>query len=395
MARRRRPDHAVADQHSGFFPIAVERPAEPLRATIEPDEPNPLGGATEADLTAVADDLGADPTLEAPESLIAIQCLAGAIAARMTHVDWAQGPRQLAIFIISDRPRQLAASLSANRAPILDNGANVLTGRLWITSPNVASGYFCILNATDPGGMFDEINLMGIGNISALVFDPGATDPEIRYYPEGLNEDGRVQRYSIAESAFTLASLDKVLNQFHSENIITPDAGLGITNPWRDGDRYIPREHTEAFIQALLKMVLSVAFGRSYRIDFERRGTEGRCDLLISSRHLTAPHTWVAHAALELKVLRSFTSGGGRVSSNVRTAAVADGLLQAIAYKRQEAAQNGLLCCYDMRAPSHYDGAVCLDPARPRARRNRIDLRHYRLYGSSADFRTAVYGSSD
>ena len=64
--------------------------------------------------------------------------------------------------------------------------------------------------------MFDEINLMGIGNISALVFDPGATDPEIRYYPEGLNEDGRVQRYSIAESAFTLASLDKVLNQFHS-----------------------------------------------------------------------------------------------------------------------------------------------------------------------------------
>jgi hypothetical protein len=154
------------------------------------------------------------------------------------------------------------------------------------------------------------------------------------------------------------------------------------------------REHTEAFIQALLKMVRSVAFGRSYRVDFERRGTEGRCDLLISSRHLTAPHTWVAHAALELKVLRSFTSGGGRVSSKVRTAAVAGGLLQAIAYKRQEAAQNGLLCCYDMRAPSHCDGAVCLDPIRPRAKRNKIDLRHYRVYGSSADLRAAVYGSS-
>jgi hypothetical protein len=116
MARRRRPDHAIADQGSGFFPIAVERSQEPLRTPVEPDEPNPLGGATEADLTAALNDLGADPMLEVRESLIAIQCLAAAIAARMAHIDWAQDPRQLAIFIVSDRPRQLAASLSANSA---------------------------------------------------------------------------------------------------------------------------------------------------------------------------------------------------------------------------------------------------------------------------------------
>jgi hypothetical protein len=394
MARGRQSDRPIAGQDPGFFPVATERSDDPLRNTVEPDELNPLGGATEADLSAVVGQLGADPTLEAPESLIAIECLAGAITARMAHADWADDPHRLAIFIVSDRPRQLAETLNASRAPILDNGAYVLAGRLWITSTNIASGYFHTFDATDAGGVFDEVNGLGMGEMPAMVFDPGATNPEIRYYPQGLNEDARVQRYSIGEHTFTLAALDKVLTQFHDENIITPDASLQITNPWRDGDRYIPREHTEAFIQGLLKMVLTVAFRRPYRVDFERRGTEGRCDLLISSPHLTIPNTWVSHATMELKILRSFRSTGARVSSTVRKAAVANGLLQAIAYKRQERAQDGLLCCYDMRAPAHYDGAACLDPIQARAKRNTICLRHYRVYGSSADLRGANYGSS-
>ena len=78
----------------------------------------------------------------------------------------------------------------------------------------------------------------------------------------------------------------------------------------------------------------SVSRSKPHRVDFERSGTEGRCDLLISSKQVGAI-AWLCHAVLELKVLRSFSSSGRSVSSTVRKKAVEDGLLQAIAYKRQ------------------------------------------------------------
>jgi len=148
--------------------------------------------------------------------------------------------------------------------------------------------------------MFEEVRKKGMGDRAALVFDPSATDPEIRYYPYGLNQEDRVQRFSIANEVFTVFILDKVLQQFYEDNIITPDAALPDFNPWADGSKYIPRERTEAFLQGMLKMILSIAFSKC-RVDFEVRGTEGRCDLLISSRRTTVASGWISHAAALMK----------------------------------------------------------------------------------------------
>jgi hypothetical protein len=401
MARRRRrrtkpaSTTSLKEDSGDFFSGTIDQSKIAIGPLVEPNETNPLGGATEGDLAAVvASGLGVDPDMEASEIAIAVDGLARVIAARMAHAEWASDPKQLAVFIVSDRARELATTLAATREPILDNGSRSLTGKLWIAAPSLASGYFAPFAAADPGGMFEEVEAKGIGDMPALVFDPTATDAEIRYYPNGLNRDDRVQRFLIAEELFTLDALDRALTRFYEENIITPDAALPPFDPWKNGSKYIPRERTEAFLQGMLKMILSIAFGTKYRVDFERRGTEGRCDLLIFSRHATVANAWLCHAALELKVLRSFSSGASPVSSTARKKAILDGLLQAIAYKREQAAENGMLCCFDMRMPRHCDGAACFDPIIARATRSKIQLRRYRLYGSSADLRRDKYGES-
>lgn len=367
---------------------ASARRSAPL---MEPGEQNPLGGASRAELIGVVEsEFGNDPNFEASETAIAIDGLSRVIAARMANAEWPNDPKRLAVFIVSDRVRELAGTLNATREPILDNGSRAITGKLWLAAPSFASGYVASFSSDEPGDVFEEMKSLGLGDRAALVFDPSATEPEIRYYPFGLNQDDRVQRFLIAKETFSLDDLDRVLTQFHEDNVITPDAALPDFTPWLDGAKYVPREHTERFLQGMLKAVLSIAFGKC-RVDFEVRGNEGRCDLLISSKG-SDPKAWTSHAALEMKVLRSFTSGGKSVSGPRRDAAVNEGLLQAIAYKEERGAQEGMLCCYDMTAPKHSKGPDLFKTIAPKAKKHAIELRRYRIYGTSADLRRDKYG---
>jgi hypothetical protein len=176
-------------------------------------------------------------------------------------------------------------------------------------------------------------------------------------------------------------------------HIACTDAVLGEHDPWKDATRYWPRPKAEAFLQGWLKSVLSVAFLDLF-IRFEFKGTEGRCDLFVVSLHKGQASAWFYHAALELKVLRSFTSGGSSVSNAKNTQAVGDGLLQVIAYKREHSAELGMLCCYDMRTPKKCNGDGCFVGIAKKAEKTGIELRRYRLYGSSADLRADKYGDN-
>ena len=299
------------------------------RPFVAADETNPLGGASEEELQAVlTEQLGADPSLEGSEGAIAVEFLARIVAARMAHPDWSNDPKQLAVFLVSDRVRELAVALQAAKEPIINNGSRRLAGMLWLTTAGFQSGYFSAFTSTAPAGIFEEVKTKGMANRPAFVFDPTATEPEIRYYPDGLDNDNRVQRFLLSNQTFTLATFDAVMTQLYKQSIITPAATLAEFNPWKDASKYIPRPSAEALYQAMAKIALSVAFGPSCRVAFEVPGTEGRCDLLISSRKPN--NAWVSHAALELKVLRSFTSGKAPVSEKTRKDAISKGLRQVI-----------------------------------------------------------------
>jgi len=384
----------VATGGSTSSPVAggTGRVTSPPRF-VEAGEVNPFGGASEADLEAIVkESFGSDSDLDATEDDIAIWSLARVVTARMRHADWANDPKEIAIFVITDRPRELGEALAGELEPIIDNGSNRLTGRLWVAGPALASAYRLALAAQSTGDVFKEVAAK-LGDKPALVFDPNATDLEIRYYPQGVGQPDVVLKYPMPGLAFSLKSLDTTLSRFHAENLVSPDATKSENSPWRNSGNYIPRASAEAFLQGWLKSILSVALA-GCKVDFEIPGTEGRCDLVISSRHLTQEHTWVVHATLELKVLRSFDSGSHPVAGTVRERAIGDGYLQALAYRNEQQAQHGMLCCFDMRKPTHCNGDLCLQAVKDRASHDGIELRRYRLYGSSADLRKDKYGAT-
>lgn len=359
---------------------------------VSDDEHRPFGGTSAEEARSVVQaELGTDPALDGSESMIAVECLARAINARSLNSSSKADPKSLAVFLISDRPRATAEKVGATPEPIIDNGSCTLTGRVWITAPRVASGYEVFIAVQSPNAIFAKVETIGLGALPALVYDPRASDSEIRFYPSGLQEPDIVQTFRVAEATFNLATLDSVLQTFYERNLITPDAA-GRLSPWRRPEKYVPCERTEAFFQASLKSALNVAFLRSsHQARWEIPGTEGRCDLMIVSRHTRDPNAWIYHAVMELKVLRSRNYSGKSVSTGVTKRAISSGAQQVVAYKGEHSCKDGMLCCFDMRMPAHCDGEKCLQSVNQFAKEHRIYVRRYRIYGSSKDLRADKY----
>lgn len=373
---------------------APETPAAkpPASRVVDDSDPNPLGDVEAAQIEeAFENEFGKDPALAESESQMTVEAIGKAILLRKeNHLSGSDvvGP---SIFIISDRPKKLAAAIGAQPEPIIDNGGCPLSGRLWISGPAVNSGYYKDFEDNALAAAFSHVVKLDLAGYPALVFDPGATHPEIRYYPNGVENLDKVLRFPFPGGTFSVAELDKALNAFH-QSFITPDVTYGLHKPWKNAGKYIPIEETEAFFQGWLKSILTLAFpAPHHRVWFEVRGTEGRCDLMIVSKHPTTEHSWIYHAALELKVLRSVDAGNNSVSESSRRQAIEKGTTQAIAYKSEHNAKHGLLCCFDMRKPTHCDGNSCFDHIRDLGAKYGIMLRRYRVYGSADDLRKDKY----
>lgn len=355
---------------------------------------NPLGGANAEDIAkAVIDSVGEGVELDAPDFGIAMQAISRGIGSRLRNASYDQDPSSLAVFILTDRPRSIARSLGATKEPIINNGAVALNGNIWITGPNFQSAHRISIKSTSNGDIFKEINTLGLGDNEAFVFDPNGSESELRHYPKGCDEMDIVSRFLIAKTDFSIETLDEVLTRFHEGSVRVPDVILNKDlSPWKQSEKYIPRPRAEEFIQTLLRWYILACFHKPFDCVFEMPGSQGRCDLMLVSKNIDGPNTWEYHAVLELKILRSKTSGGKSKPKTDTAQAVEKGVNQAIAYKTTTCANYGMLCSYDMREVS--DGESCYDAVRDVATTNCIELRHYRLFGSSEDFRTSVYGQA-
>ncbi|MFC7334429.1 hypothetical protein [Rhodocista pekingensis] len=356
---------------------------------VDPGDPNPLGACNEAQLeTVLIEKLGEDPALDDSELFIAAQALAEALYIRMKHPDATSDPEAPIIVLVSSRAKELAKGIGAVVEPVLNDGSCCLSGYLWITTPALASGYKLSLTGSTPNQLFAQISTLNLGYLPALYVHPSATVPEIRCYPNGMESPDTVIRIRLLLDELSIGYLDQILSDWHS-SFRTPDAGCGGHTPWKESRKYVPRPKTEEFLQGSLQQTLRVALlqKKKYRIQFEVPGDEGRCDLLIKSKHPTVNNCWVYDAVFELKVLRSLDAGENPVSKSSNKDAIDKGVNQAISYKDENDARMGLLCCFDLRKPDHCDGEICLDAVRPLAQRHSIELRIFRVYGSADDFR--------
>jgi energy-coupling factor transporter ATP-binding protein EcfA2 len=155
---------------------------------------------------------------------------------------------------------------------------------------------------------------------------------------------------------------------------------------WQNGPKYRPKRDAEDRIQNILRIALQAAFPATV-VREEQPHTSGRLDLEIEEAAPT-PATFVRHALLELKVLRSYTDTGSTVSAGKATEAIEEGLRQAIAYREERGTLASALCCFDMRKA--HSGESCFEPVVTRAGEQKVALRVWPLYGTVDQIRRAT-----
>ena len=121
---------------------APEQPQLPARELVALGDPAPFGATTVDQIASVAQEFfGAEPDLDAPAVTIALQALAKVVGLRLQNSAATNDEKKVAVFLISDRPRDLAGAVGAKHQPILDDGSQSLTGKLWISPATFVSGY--------------------------------------------------------------------------------------------------------------------------------------------------------------------------------------------------------------------------------------------------------------
>lgn len=350
-----------------------------------------LGAANPDELAKVA--LSSAGTYSDPELPPLQRFMDGAIKAvrnRHANPNAANDPQLIAVFVLSDQPKIAAQPHGAISDPLFSNGSCNLNGHLWFTQAAVTAGFSIDITDKAVDAIFDLIeNDLDAGALPTIFFDPRATWPEIRFYPNGVSDTDQVKILEIADKEVTTESVIDELNLFYDQCLRTPECNVKEGRVWKNARKWIPVERAEAQVQSVLKPYLVAAFGRSFDIRLESSTDEGRADVFIVERPTEPGGNHVYHAVLELKVFKSLTSGGNEVPEGSVATAVSDGLDQAIAYKEARQVRLAFLCCYDMRKMDHE--LACFDHEKERAEQLEVSLNRWYLFNTSKTVRAAKY----
>ena len=298
---------------------------------------------------------------------------------------------QPAIFLLEPVPRSYQPESSPKRVPMLDNGQERLTGRLWFVNAAVSSGHYVPSDSVvDDDELFRIVtDVLSLGDVPAIVFDPRVESSHVRFYSSGLNNLDDCRRLSVAVASISLNQILAVIDKVYSECLVTPDAQPPTAKLWEDSRRWYPIKDAEQTIQVSLKAGLVGAFP-TCTTRHEQSSTPGRVDLEIEESDPIDRSVTIRLAILELKVLRSYGSTGEPVSERETFEWVESGLRQAAAYRDDKHAANAALCCFDMRKEN--TGDTCFDHVRDLAKEKRVELRRWFLFASSELFREFYYG---
>ena len=272
--------------------------------------------------------------------------------------------------------------------PLLDNGLSELGGQLWFVGPVPRNGLaFALPEWPTDAELFERIEgELAIGDLPAVLFDPRPDPPQVRHYPNGLADRDRVEVIATAGQPIDLARVLDVVELAHRNELEKPRSSPEPARLWQNGAKHHPKRDAEARIQNTLRIALQATFPATVVRD-EQPQSSGRLDLEIEEA-LQPAGTFIRHALLELKVLRSFTETGTRVSAAKVAEAIEEGLRQAIAYRDERGTLASALCCFDMRKA--HSGDSCFAPVSKRAGEKKVALRVWPLYGTAAQFRKAT-----
>ena len=344
------------------------------------------GGWTDEALAATVSEhggIGSDAGLPEPERFVA--GVAKLLVRRAYEAEAEEEPEDpdIAIFVLQPYPPDDARN--TRHEPMLTNGLTRVVGRLWFTPAPVLTGHYVDL----PEGSNDvRINYvakgLALGNRPTLIYDPRPRSPELRWYPEGLNQISTVEFKPLAGDV-SPEDVFETIDRIHSECLVTPNALPPSKSLWTDSYRYRPLSNAETELQTYLLVGLTSRFPFC-TVRHEQPQPAGRVDLEIEQLDPADRARVLRHATIELKVLRSYYASGSTVSDAETRDWIRKGVDQASAYRSGKNCRWAALCCFDMRT---MNDPTCFDDVEARATRLEVHLRRWFLYASAEAYQQA------
>ncbi|QZO01149.1 hypothetical protein [Chenggangzhangella methanolivorans] len=228
----------------------------------------------------------------------------------------------------------------------------------------------------------DEIESLGLGNQPAIAIE--FSKRTISFYPTGVEAEESVVRLEVGEEDLESTPVLNLLERFAEKFVVTPNCQESQIRTWLDGTNYIPVKAAEKNIQELLWLFLSSRLIDNHKIEMEHTLRSGRVDIVIRKR--MAAGLWKTSAAVELKVVRSFSSTGRPTPAAALVKHIARGYKQIREYRKELEATEGWLVTYDMRKIDAR-GNDLYSPHSAAAVADELNLHLEALYGTADDYR--------
>ena len=298
-----------------------------------------------------------------------------------------EAPSDLAVFVLVNHPRKVGEAHGGR--PFVDPIAQgtPLLGHMFFSSPDASHGQF-IPMPVEEFAFLEWLEDQDLGGCPVVAVYRDAKQMVTRRL--GVNDPAWNDAIRDQEPSATLDELMGALRHFHERRVVTPTGRPD--GVWKQGaaDKYIPGENPEKSIQSLLEFALNFWFRGVVRAESEDSTNIGRIDVRLLTRGADGRlGYWII---LELKVIKSFTNSGSKVSESSNLEAIVKGVKQAGSYRENRCAEEGMLEIYDLRQDKSEDLTVRDDVS---AALNmycpppKIDI--WPLFGSAEDARNAGY----
>jgi hypothetical protein len=347
-----------------------------------------IGGVKEEEISALWSAEG-EPPGEAGASSVArfSRQVTRLIAKRITREE----NGEFAVFLMSDSVQLEGSRLDGAHMPLLENGNDVISGSVWLTSPMVKDAYRLKLAPVDQTVLFGEIVKIGLTDLPAIVVDWRNGPPIATVYIKGIAKPDDKDQLVIEDRPITDDEMKYALDRFYETSLRTPQVSVEghALKIWNKASEGRPAERPEERIQGRAVDQLRAKFPlRELRA--EPVTENGRADITMFAKvrseggHGSIRYDWV----LELKALCDRTSTGKIVAGRKIRDAVKKGLDQLVLYCEDLNAARGALCCYDLRASDEGDD-TCFKPIVAEAAKCKAHLWRWYLHRSMEGSRKA------
>ena len=259
----------------------------------------------------------------------------------------------LAVFVLVNHPRKVGEAHGG--MPFVDPIAQgiPLLGYMFFSSPDASHGQF-IPMPVEEIAFLEWLEDNQLGDYPIVAVYRNAKQMVTRRL--GVNDPAWNDAIRDKEPSATVDELMGALSHYHERRVVTP---TGCPDGIWESDaahKYIPGQHPEKSIQSHLEFALNFWFRGVVRAESEDSTNIGRIDVRLLTRGADGRLAyWII---LELKVIKSFTNGGSKVSVSSNVEAIVKGVKQAGSYRENRCAEEGMLEIYDLRQDKSEDLTV-------------------------------------